>query len=395
MKKSIGLFIFLVVCAQYDYAQAITLSGDILGTVNVPAGVNQLNGFVCVRSGGVLNVAPGAIIKASTSTSTLIISRGGRINAVGTSRRPIIFTTTQDQIPVRENLTRANKGLWGGIILLGKAQPAGNNPIEGLPASINPACRTFGGTQNTDNSGTLRYVQIRHGGFALTPNNEINCLTGGGVGSRTGIRFVECFANLDDGFEFFGGTVKPNNLVAAFVGDDSFDIDQGYKGTGQFWFDAHDSSTDKCLEAGGTGAGTALNVANLTCCGDGDADAFDLDRGGVLRTSLQVRNSYVVAFDNCHTPAGTADLGDVVGNTTGSRYSGITNPATCAPLALQTPRGITCSAAPRQLDPTPASRIPGVPPTKFVGAFRDGRDRWLCGWTALQSKGHLAAGVCL
>ncbi len=394
MKKETLLLSSVLLLIGTQNAQSITLSGDITGTISVPAGVNQLDGFVCVRSGGVLDIAPGAIIKASTSSSTLIIARGGRINAIGTRTNPIIFTTQLDEIPVRENLTRASKGLWGGVILLGRAQPAGSNPIEGLPASLPASCRTFGGSQDDDDSGTLRYVQIRHGGFELTPGNEVNCLTMGGVGSGTRIRFVECFANLDDGFEFFGGTVRPVNLVAAFGGDDSFDIDQGSKGRGRFWLDVHDSLTDKCLEAGGTGTGTAVNVANLTCCGDGDDDAFDLDRGGILPANLRVRNSYVVAFDNCHTPPGTADLGDVVGNTAGSRYAGITNPATCAPLTLQTPRRITCRVSPGGLDPTPTSGIQGVPAGNFVGAFADGDDRWLCGWTALQSKGHLAPSVC-
>jgi hypothetical protein len=160
MKKATLLLSSVLLLIGTQNAQSITLSGNITGTVNVPAGVNQLNGFVCVRSGGVLNIAPGAIIKAQTRTSNLIIARGGRINAVGTNTNPIIFTTRQDQIPVSENLTRARKGLWGGVIVLGRARPAGNNPIEGLPSSVPVDCRTFGGTQNTDNSGTLRFPPV-------------------------------------------------------------------------------------------------------------------------------------------------------------------------------------------------------------------------------------------
>ncbi len=98
------------------------------------------------------------------------------------------------------------------------------------------ALGTFGGTNDDDNSGVFRYVSIRHGGAIVGTANELNGLSMGGVGRGTTIEFVEVFANRDDGFEWFGGTVNAKYLVAAFCGDDSFDYDQGYRGNLQFLF---------------------------------------------------------------------------------------------------------------------------------------------------------------
>jgi hypothetical protein len=81
----------------------------------------------------------------------------------------------------------------------------------------------------------LRYVSVRYGGTILDEGNEINGITFAGVGSGTTVEYVEVFNNQDDGFEFFGGTVNTRYLISAFTTDDSFDIDQGYRGTGQFW----------------------------------------------------------------------------------------------------------------------------------------------------------------
>ncbi|NIW68063.1 T9SS C-terminal target domain-containing protein, partial [candidate division KSB1 bacterium] len=82
------------------------------------------------------------------------------------------------------------------------------------------------------------YVSIRHGGFSISgvSGDEINGLTMGAVGRGTTIEFIEVFANFDDGYEWFGGTVNTKYLVAAFCGDDGFDYDQGFRGKGQFWF---------------------------------------------------------------------------------------------------------------------------------------------------------------
>src|SRR5690606_29438961 len=132
------------------------------------------------------------------------------------------------------NLTTADVGLWGGIIMLGRApisvsgdQETGQ--IEGIPA--NEPYGQYGGTIPDDNSGSLQYVSIRHGGVSIGSDNEINGLTLGGVRTGTTIRNIEVAANLADGIEWFGGTVNASNLLVWAQGDDALDVDQAYSGT--------------------------------------------------------------------------------------------------------------------------------------------------------------------
>ena len=177
-------------------------------------------------------------------TSALIITRGAKINAEGTRDEPIIFTAELDDLSTTTDLTATTNLLWGGVIILGRA-PIGeniNNPAENYPTDIVEGIPSdeirirYGGTDAMDDSGILRYVSIRHGGSILGGDNEINGLTLGGVGAGTTIDYVEVFANKDDGFEFFGGTVNATHIVSAFVGDEAFDFDESWNGHVQFAF---------------------------------------------------------------------------------------------------------------------------------------------------------------
>jgi len=204
--------------------------------------IYQLNQKVVVGDGVTLTINPGTIIKGTPGSgslaSALIIARGGKINAVGSASSPIVFTSTSDNIDVGEtagtNLNENDRGLWGGIIILGYAPCSFSGDvtelqIEGIPAD--DAFGLYGGTDINDNSGVLQYVSIRHGGSLIGEGNEINGLTLGGVGAGTVIDNIEVVANVDDGIEFFGGTVNPTNLLVWAQGDDAIDIDQAYSGT--------------------------------------------------------------------------------------------------------------------------------------------------------------------
>ena len=147
---------------------------------------------------------------------------------------PIIFTFEQDAL---DGSTPYNtKGQWGGVIILGNAQlnsSPGETQIEGIPDTESRGI--YGGNDDLDNSGTMKYVSIRHGGTDIGAGNEINGLTLGGVGSQTTLEYIEVIANADDGVEFFGGTASIKYVLTAFCGDDSFDYDEGWRGYGQFW----------------------------------------------------------------------------------------------------------------------------------------------------------------
>ncbi len=222
--------------------------GDLVGgeTYNWTADkCYNLDGLVYLEAGATLNIAAGTVIRGldvnSISTgdnaSALIIARDAQIFARGTATAPIVFTAASDDLEDAEDLTSADKGLWGGIIILGNAPitfSSAENGIEGIASNEERA--RFGGDDEEDNSGVLNYVSIRHGGFALSAGNEINGLTLGGVGSGTEIDYVEIFANLDDGIEWFGGTVKVNHAAVSYCADDGMDYDQGWRGGGQYWF---------------------------------------------------------------------------------------------------------------------------------------------------------------
>jgi hypothetical protein len=225
----------------------VVVSNDI--TTNTTWTANntyQLDGLIFVNNGATLTIEPGTVIQGREQSnittgdgaSALIIRRGAQIQANGTATNPIIFTSEFDDVSIPDDLTEEDRGLWGGVILLGRAttnQPTTDNQIEGIPSTEDA---TYGGTDDADNSGSLRYVSIRHGGFSISgvAGDEINGLTMGAVGSSTTVEYVEVYANLDDCYEWFGGTVNTRYLVGAFCGDDTFDYDQGFRGKHQFWF---------------------------------------------------------------------------------------------------------------------------------------------------------------
>jgi len=223
-----------------------TLEGNI--TTNKILDANKIwliKGRVAVTDGATLTIPAGTILKAEAGTgadaSALIIARGGKIDAQGTADKPIIFTSISDNIlvdgtypSVGSSLNVDSRGLWGGVLILGKAPCSFSGDvtelqIEGIPTSDTNGL--YGGTDPEDSSGTIKYVSIRHGGAEIGEGNEINGLTLGGVGKGTIIDNIEVIANVDDGIEFFGGTVDASNLLVWGQGDDALDIDQAYAGT--------------------------------------------------------------------------------------------------------------------------------------------------------------------
>lgn len=179
--------------------------------------------------------------------------------AEGTAEKPIIFTSILDNIEVGQkmgtNLTSEDVEKWGGLIILGKAPISAENgdteaQIEGIPAD--DTFGAYGGDNPTDNSGTLTYVSVRHGGALIGEGNEINGITLGGVGSGTTMNHIEVFATLDDGIEFFGGTVNLTDVIISYQQDDGLDIDQNFSGTITNFLVQHGgTSTDEGLEIDG------------------------------------------------------------------------------------------------------------------------------------------------
>lgn len=223
-----------------------------------------LSGKVVVDGGATLTIEPGTIIKGKqgqeSAASALVVARGSKIMAEGTSDKPIIFTSELDNIGIGQKvgtkLTKTQNELWGGVVILGNAPVSvQNGDTEGNIEGINPedGFGKYGGSDAADNSGILSYVSIRHGGISIGEGNELNALTLGGVGTGTKISNVEVYATLDDGIECFGGTVNITNALVFYQGDDGIDLDQNYSGTISNFAVIHGDgiATDKGLEIDG------------------------------------------------------------------------------------------------------------------------------------------------
>ncbi len=280
-------------------SEDLTLTNDIIW---------ELNGKVVVGDGVTVTIEPGTILKGTEGTGSLasafIVARGGLIDARGTAEQPIIFTSINDNIQVGQkagtNLDENDRGLWGGVLILGKAPSSfegdsEESQIEGIPAD--DEFGRYGGSDPEDNSGYFQYVSIRHGGALIGSGNEINGLTMGGVGNGTLIDHVEIVGNVDDGFEWFGGTVNSSNLVAFAGGDDGLDIDQAFSGTITNSLVIQGDISDQALEIDGP-EGTlqgAFTIDGLTIIGNSSAPEGEIAdfRDGAQGT---VKNVYLRGF---------------------------------------------------------------------------------------------------
>jgi hypothetical protein len=430
-----GYFGDLVVPAPVPVV--VVKDGDINAGDNVTWTANNiylLDGYVFVENGGVLNIQPGTVIKGKASPSTgdkssaLIITRGATINAIGTACEPIIFTAEFDDTNDPADLGASDRGLWGGLVILGNAVVGVNGGefnVEGIPSTEGRA--TYGGTNNADNSGTLKYVSIRHGGDKLEANNEINGLTLGGVGNGTTVDFVEVFANLDDGIEWFGGTVNVRHAAVSFCGDDSYDYDQSWDGKGQFWLSLQDEEGARAGEWDGSEAAD-LNpkvsplISHVTFIGGG-LTTVNADNNDALRirndAAAHVHNSVMTGFarraigidnnswqrflDGDITFDNNVFSDFVAGNDFTSLVSAMDVPALVAHLesrgnVVSSPAIAGVSRVPDgQLDPrvNPSGAAygravqvndPWFMPSRDIGAFED--ENWALCWTALDEYGY-------
>jgi len=288
-----------------------------------------LSDLVFVDNGQTLRIEPGTVVKGrdgeGKNASALVVARGGDIFAEGTAQKPIIFTSIKDDLTTTDDLPANFRGGWGGVIILGRAPintAAGLHAIEGVPPTA--FRNVYGGKDADDSSGVLRYVSIRHGGTILKEDEEINGLTMGGVGRGTTIEYVEVFNNQDDGFEWFGGTVDAKHLVSAFATDDSYDIDQGYQGRGQFWLAVQNSYyADHAGEHDGGEADyggedskpySTPQLYNVTYVGSGIS--------GTGSTALNLRDNFAGAYHNsifADFPGTLVRIEDVPGTEADSR----------------------------------------------------------------------------
>ncbi|MDX2192498.1 MAG: fibronectin type III domain-containing protein [Gemmatimonadales bacterium] len=290
--------------------QRVVISSNITASRTLTSDtVYTIRGYVKVANGATLTILPGTRIEGDFNVlgSSLWIQRGARLVAEGTADRPIVFTSSQ---PVGQR----RAGDWGGIVMVGNARVnRTENPLNTEGGAAGQAENYGGGTNDADNSGSLRYVRIEFAGFDIASGagQELNGLSMYALGNGTRIQYVQTVTGLDDSFEWWGGTVDVANLISYESGDDHFDWTEGWRGRAQFLIafqtqaiqprpGAGIFATDpRGIEADGcdpTVAGTTCVVnltttsapfsnpviGNFTLVGTGDVSGFPNDGNGVV-----------------------------------------------------------------------------------------------------------------
>ncbi len=261
-----------------------------------------ISGGLEVMADATLTIDAGAVLFGQSGGDYLVIHRDAKIMAEGSKTKPIIFTSLQD---VKGEETTA--GQWGGMVILGNA-PSNKCPTDGSACAIQiegvSEGAVFGGTDWEDDSGTLKYVVVKYAGFEIAPDNELNGITFGGVGSGTTLDYIQVHANADDGVEFFGGAVNVKHLVLTGNQDDSVDWDNGFKGKLQHIFIEHAKNAgeaNRAIEADNDGSSpdkepqSNPTLANMTIIGNNYDTAGSDSEGIYLRegTAAKIFNTVI------------------------------------------------------------------------------------------------------
>ncbi len=321
--KKIGLFIAMAGAAFAGVSNA----AEVLVTTNISTSTTwtadntyNLQDQIYVLPGATLTIEAGTLVKSTAGLGgSLAVCRGAKIYANGTKDAPIIMTSTNDNMSTWREVCNE----WGNITIMGNAligashyggQQRGNNTktptglneaqMEGLVAGFAGDPKVmYGGNDDNDDSGSLKYVSLRYGGKVIGLANELNGLSLGGIGRETEISHIEIMNNVDDGIEIWGGTVNLKYVSIWNVGDDSLDIDQGWRGKIQFGLIVMGHSDnaaqgsgvgDNAMEFDGTEDSDAQPVTtatlyNFTVVGQ----PIDGDHGTAWRDNarVQIRNS--------------------------------------------------------------------------------------------------------
>jgi hypothetical protein len=386
------------------------LPNSITNELILPAGKRYVvNGRVSVENGGKLSIAPGVTVvggAAATAPNFISVKQGGRIYAEGTKEQPITFTGPTP-----------TPGSWAGLVIAGRSICNDGTPEQPCRFEAVPDI-TYGSTTPVldDNSGVLRYVRILWAGQQIAPNEELNSLTLLGVGNRTVLEHVQVDGGLDDGFEFFGGSVNGRYLVCSNMGDDCFDFDQGYNGRIQYALGFQGSNPDITTDSNGIESDndssnndkqprTQPVISNVTLVGAGSVG----NEGARIRRGSggNYSNILITGFrDRCLNldDAGTFALGTA--SVQGERLT-FTNSfiGQCAGGAFEDAAGDTYPVSgwfaagagngtgdPQLTGFLPAAASPVVSggkapadgffqPAAYRGAFAGPTDNWTKGWT--------------
>ena len=408
------------------------ISGQVTSTLRLTTGnIYELNGRVDIGADvgadgndpagapGTLIIESGVTIFGDEGDDHLVVNRGSQIFSNGTADAPVIFTSEDDilngQVDPENSI-----GEWGGLVILGRApinrcDTAGATPgtvdcqnaIEGVE---NPNA-IYGGDLATDNSGTLRYTQVRYAGKVLATGNELNGISYGGVGSGTTVDYVQVHNNSDDGMEMFGGTVNLKHIVLTGNDDDSLDTDNGWQGKAQYLIvTQRDAGGDNMVEASSVAPGAVpasdATVSNFTFINTGNTSGNGMRLNtGTIGTYV---NGVVVEQNECLRYQDTAGDG-VVGFTPGAdpafqsvlfdcgaglaRDDTTTAAAAVAADANNTEttnslNGVVNGATENGVTAVdPSTLDPFFDQVDYIGAVESSTDTWWSGWSCGLASG--------
>ncbi len=381
-----------------------------------------------------LTIDAGVTVVAEGNDDYLVITRGSKILSNGTASRPVVFTS-KDKIAGTGTFDQDTKGLWGGVILNGRAPINACSDAGATGGSVDceksgeGSSGFFGGASSDDDSGQIFYTRVEYAGVRLTNDDELNGIAFQGVGSNTEVEYVQVYNNLDDCFEWFGGTVSAKHMLATGCGDDQFDWTDGWQGSLQYGiaYGGVSSATGGISEDPRGLEGDNLNndnaatpvstprISNITIIAGGDVNA---DTGAVLRRGMMgtVANAIVLGWPDAGidvddtqtiTNFDNGDLqiqswflsgnGDDLENDgedptfTAANNLVTGNPITTSGFTFRTGRpGVVPGANENAVPVFDVTGIGELEPTTYIGAVEDANDTWFLGWS-IDQEGNLTS----
>ncbi|MEA1982207.1 MAG: hypothetical protein U9N39_01580 [Campylobacterota bacterium] len=180
---------------------------------------------VIVENNATLTIEPGATLAGCSLFSYLVISKDSKIMAKGTKSNPIVFTSQMDLLGYS---SAGHTGEWGGLVIAGNAYTHYTENKYEADKSVSFGSQSH--KYDNESSGVLEYVLIKHTGYKVKKDKELNGLSLAGVGRKTVIKNIAIVGGKDDGIEIWGGCVNIDGLYIYNARDDSLDTDLGYRG---------------------------------------------------------------------------------------------------------------------------------------------------------------------
>lgn len=288
--------------ATTEYNEATSMLTGIISSDMILQRKNTylLIGAVYVTNQATLTIEAGTVIRGDQETcGTLVITKGSKIMAEGNETSPIIFTSN--------NVTLSRKpGDWGGIVILGDAPINKIGGIGFLDFNLNPELGYYGGSNEEDNSGILKFVRIEYSGRKLKEKKELNGLSLAGVGNKTTLENIQISFSNDDSFECYGGKTTLNNIISYRATDDDFDFTQGAQATLSNSLAIRDPfSSDvagsRCLEIDNndkiencdiTKKATSITATNITLLNTQENDQ------GLVKEAIYIKDKCFLTLEN-------------------------------------------------------------------------------------------------